>query len=108
MQFMMLVATDPDPDARAEEPHEIDAWFAAVARDGKWVSGDRLAPVGEAKTVRVRSGIVQVSDGPYTDAREVIVGFDILTCDSMDEAVAIAAKHPMARCGRIEVRAFWS
>jgi hypothetical protein len=35
------------------------------------------------------------------------VGFDILECDSLEEAIAIAARHPMARAGRLELRAFW-
>jgi hypothetical protein len=37
-----------------------------------------------------------------------IAGFDILECANLDEAVEIAAKHPMARSGRIEIRPFWS
>ena len=49
-----------------------------------------------------------ITDGPFTESKEVIVGFDILECDSLDEAVEIAARHPMARAGRLEVRAFWS
>ncbi len=48
-----------------------------------------------------------IMDGPFTESKEVIVGFDILECDSLEEAVEIAAKHPMARAGRLEVRAFW-
>ena len=61
----------------------------------------------EAKTVRVRGGRRQVSDGPFAESKKVILGFDILECDSIAEAVDIAARHPMARAGRIEVRAFW-
>jgi hypothetical protein len=32
----------------------------------------------------------------------------VLECANLDEAVEIAAKHPMARFGRIEIRPFWS
>ncbi len=46
-------------------------------------------------------------DGPITESKEGIVGFDILECDSLKDAVEIAAKHSQARAGRIEVRAFW-
>lgn len=59
------------------------------------------------RPLRVRGGRKQITDGPFTEAKEVIVGFDILECESMDEAVEIAARHPMARAGRLEVRAFW-
>ncbi len=37
----------------------------------------------------------------------MILGFDILECDSMEEAIEIAARHPMARAGRLELREFW-
>ncbi|HVY89315.1 MAG TPA: YciI family protein [Hyphomonadaceae bacterium] len=107
MQFMMFVCSDTQPDDQPEKPGEIQAWLADLERSGKRVTGDRLKPKREARTVRVRKGKLLVTDGPYTEAKEVIVGFDILNCDSMEEAIAIAAKHPMARAGRIEVRAFW-
>ena len=69
--------------------------------------GERLRPVSDARLVRVRNGEVLVTDGAFTESKEWIAGFDVLECDSMDEAIAIAAKHPMARRGRIEVREFW-
>jgi hypothetical protein len=47
------------------------------------------------------------SNGPFAETKEWIAGFDLLECDSMDEAVEIAGRHPMARFGRIEVRALW-
>jgi hypothetical protein len=50
---------------------------------------------------------VQATDGPFTKSEEAIIGFDILECDSLQESIEIAAKHPMAPAGRIEVRAFW-
>jgi hypothetical protein len=57
--------------------------------------------------VRLREGTTLVTDGPFTEAKEFIVGYDLLECDSMDEAIAIAAAHPMARVGRIEIRESW-
>jgi hypothetical protein len=107
MQFMMFVATDSEPDDQPEAKGDIEAWLEKVERTGKRVTGDRLRPKRDAKTVRVRKGKLLVTDGPFAEAKEVIVGFDILECDSMEEAIAIAAKHPMARAGRIELRKFW-
>ena len=107
MRYMMFVATDPEPDAGTEASGEINAWFAEVNGRGKYVTGDRLRPVEDATTVRVRAGELLVTDGPYTESREWIAGFDILDCDGLDEAIEIAAKHPMARFGRIELRPFW-
>ncbi len=107
MRFMMFVASDNEPDSKPEAPGEIEAWVEDNDRRGKRVTGNRLLRVRDAKTVRVRGGRKMVTDGPFTEAKEVILGFDILECDSIDEAIEIAAKHPMARAGRIEVRAFW-
>jgi len=107
MKYLMFVATDAQPDPEPEAPHEIGAWFDAVNASGSWVTGDRLRPQSEAKTIRVRSGKLQVTDGPYAETKEAIVGFDILECASLDDAIEIASKHPMARAGRIEIRQFW-
>ena len=107
MQFMMFVCSDSEPDRLAEAKGEVEAWVDDLEKRGKRITGDRLRPVGDARTVRVRGGKRMVTDGPFAEAKEVILGFDILECDSIDEAVDIAAKHPMARAGRIEVRAFW-
>ena len=48
-------------------------------------------------------GKVLVPEGPFAETREWIGGFDLLERADRDEAVKIAAKHPMARFGRIEV-----
>ncbi len=37
----------------------------------------------------------------------MIAGFDILECDDMEHAIAVAARHPMATHGTIELRALW-
>jgi hypothetical protein len=107
MKYMMFVATDAEPDRQPEHPQEIEDWLSDVEGRGKRVIGDRLRPKQEAKTVRVRSGKVLVTDGPFADSKEVIVGFDILDCETMEEAIEIASRHPMARAGRLELRAFW-
>ncbi len=107
MQFMMFVATDAQPDEKPEQPGDIEAWLEEVERTRKRVTGNRLKSKKQARTVRVRKGKLLVTDGPFAETREVIVGFDILECDSMEEAIAVAAKHPMARAGRIELREFW-
>ena len=108
MQFMMFVCSDSAPDDNPEKPGEIEVWVDTNDKAGKRIAGDRLKPKKTAKTVRVRKGKLLVTDGPFAETQEVILGFDILECDSMEEAIDIASKHPMARAGRIEVREFWS
>jgi hypothetical protein len=48
-----------------------------------------------------------VTDGPFAETKEAVGGFDLLECDSLEEAVEIAATHPMAEAGTIEVRPLW-
>ena len=57
--------------------------------------------------VRVRDGRSTVDHGPLHEAHHALAGLDILECDSLDQAVAIALAHPMARAGVIEVRPFY-
>jgi hypothetical protein len=63
-----------------------------------------LAGRSTATTVRVRNGQLLVSDGPFAETKELIVGFDLLDCADLDEAIEVARTHPMARGGRIELR----
>ena len=107
MQYMMFVVHDPTGESYAPELDNIGEWVADASGSGARITGDRLRPPAHAKTVRVRAGKTLVSDGPFTESKEWIAGFDLLDCASFDEAVAIAARHPMARFGSIELRPFW-
>jgi hypothetical protein len=107
MRYIMFVAVDTEPDTSGEAGPSIDEWFEEINAKGQWVLGERLRPVADARLVRVRNGEVLVTDAAFTESKEWIAGFDVLECDSMDEAIAIASRHPMAREGRIEVREFW-
>ncbi len=114
MKYMMLVCADaarsnadiPDETADAEADESFP-WLDDVTARGIRLDGDQLRPPREAATVRVRSGDVLITDGPFAETKEAIVGFDILDCADLDEAVQVAAKHPVAEFGSIEVRAFW-
>jgi len=46
--------------------------------------------------VAVRDGEMLVSDGPFAETKEVICGYDVLECGSLEEAVLVAAAHPVA------------
>ena len=107
MQFMLFIATDPDAQPYVEAEDTIGDWVQEVEQRGMSLHGDRLRPVEDARTVRVRDGRLLVTDGPFAETKEWIAGYDVLECADLDEAIAIAAKHPMARFGRIEVRPVW-
>jgi hypothetical protein len=107
VKFMMFVCTDTAPDTdRSGEP-DVEEWVAQNDGNGRRLDGDRLAPPSAATTVRVRNGELLVSDGPFAETKEVIVGYDVLECADLDEAIEVARAHPMARGGRLELRPFF-
>jgi hypothetical protein len=110
MKYMMFVCTDAEPDPPTGDPKldEVEDWVERHDASGARVLGDALRPVADATTVRKRNGKLLVTDGPFAETREWIAGFDILECEDLDEAIAIAAQHPMARFGRLELRPFWT
>ena len=121
MKYMMLVCVDatsfvedeaPDAPETAEVADSGDSgsfpWLDDVIARGIRLHGDRLRPADEAKTVLVRNGEILVSDGPFAETKEIICGYDMLECGSLEEAVQVAAAHPVAAFGKIEVRAVWS
>jgi hypothetical protein len=110
MRYLMLVCVDPAVELPAEEEAAsgpaIEAWIDEMDGRGVRIRGQALAPVRDATTIRVRGGEVVVADGPFAEAKEQIAGFDILECADLDEAMEVAAKHPVARFGAVELRPF--
>jgi hypothetical protein len=114
MKFLMLVCWDKErmdaqaePDAAETAEPERFPWLDELQKQGKWITGDQLAPPRRARTVRVRNGSALVTDGPFAETKEAVGGFDILECSSLAEAVEIASRHPVAQIGTIEVRPLW-
>jgi hypothetical protein len=104
MRFLMFVLDDPDLAGTADE--SAVPWVEEVKRQR--IEGDRLRPVSDATTLWPKDGGgTFVSDGPFAETKEQICGYDILECADLDEAVELAARHPMARLGAIELRPVW-
>ncbi|WP_344899328.1 YciI family protein [Actinomadura meridiana] len=83
------------------------AWVDDLERRGAEVLGMRLRPVVDATSVRVRDGETLVSDGPFAETKDFVGGFVIIECADLDEAIEIAAGHPYARWGGVEIRPVW-
>ena len=104
MRYLMFVCVDPSAERFDPARDDVEEWVSTNDKNGSRIIGHRLDHVGKAKTVRVRKGQLLVTDGPFAETKEWIAGFDLLDCGSIDEAIEIASKHPMARFGTIEVR----
>ncbi|HKT43468.1 MAG TPA: YciI family protein [Gaiellaceae bacterium] len=108
MKYLLLVCWDTEVMNRQPEPEpgEPDGfpWLDDLQARGAWLIGDQLAPPARARSVRVRDGRTLVTDGPFAETKEAVGGFDLIEAESLEEAVQIAAGHPVAAMGTIEVR----
>jgi hypothetical protein len=111
MKYMLMICGDDSveltPEEEAAMGPDTESWVTEMDGRGVRLEGDRLRPVSDATSVRVRDAEVLIVDGPFAETKEQMAGFDIIECADLDEAIGVAAKHPMARHGVIEVRPFW-
>jgi hypothetical protein len=112
MNYVLFICGDESLELSVDQQREIDraadAWVEEMTARGVRRTGNRLQSVADATTVRVSGDDVLISDGPFAETREQIGGFDLIECADLDEAVEIAAKHPVAKIGTIEIRPFWT
>ena len=108
MRYILFVCTTPNPHTPADVSSvpDIERWVEEQDRRGTRTDGDVLAPASQARTVRVRDGRTLITDGPFAETKEQIAGFDLLECETFEDALEIAAAHPMAHSHLIEVRPF--
>jgi hypothetical protein len=71
---------------------------------GQYLTASPLHPVSTATSVRVRGGKPLVTDGPFAETHEQLGGFYLIDVKDLDEAIAIAQRHPGARVGTVEIR----
>ena len=110
MKFMLLVYTD-EALMDALPDGELDGMLRTcfdhvdqLERDGHRVESQMLAASRAARSVRIRNDRLTATDGPFSETKEVLGGFNLIEARDMDEAVRIAAEFPWARTGCIEVR----
>jgi len=108
MNYLLLICSDgvPTPEKTATMQREIPAWDEMLQARGARLGGHELAPPSTARTVSVRDGETLVTDGPFAETKEFIGGFDVLECADLDDAIEIAARHPVSWFHMVEVRPF--
>ncbi|WP_157415721.1 YciI family protein [Agromyces allii] len=107
MEIMMFVVADPAVDVGPVDEEAVAEWDRLRAEQGVLKRAMRLRPADEAVTVRVRGGETIVTDGPFTESKEWIAGYDILEVDDLDHAIELAKGDELARHGALEIRPFW-
>jgi len=83
------------------------AYDRSLDQEGKLIIAQALQSVRTSKSVRRREGKRLVTDGPFAETKEQLLGFVMVEADSLDEALDIAAGIPLAELGTVEVRAIY-
>lgn len=111
MEFMLLcrfneAAWEAIPASeRATIMERYHAVIDGMSREGKHIRSGQLGPLAAGRTVRHAEGRTVITDGPFMETKEHLGGYHLIECDSMEEAVAIAARIPTLPVGgTVEVR----
>ena len=113
MKYLVLIYSNPasreiwegfSDEQRAEGFRYYGALTEELAASGELIVTEALADPSLTRRVTVRDGQTVTSDGPFAEAKELLAGFYLLECDSMERAVEVAARLPEAELGLIEVR----
>lgn len=113
MQFVLLIyqGSTPLPNTDAwealprDEQKAIYADYAAINQTAGVAPGLPLGLPADARTVRVKNGESWTTDGPFAGADAAVGGYMVLEAETVDDAIALAARVPAARHGgAVEVR----
>jgi hypothetical protein len=107
VRYMLLIygdeqtLSDAERNACYRESTELAHKLHAA---GQYLAAAPLHPTSTATSVRVRQGKRLVTDGPFAETREQLGGYFLIDATNLDEALAVAARIPMAQRGTVEVR----
>ncbi len=108
MRFMVIVPADADTEAGVMPTEELIAEMGAynekLAEAGVMVSGDGLHPTSKGRRVQFTEGEANVIDGPFSESKELIAGYWILQCDSLDDVTEWIRKAPFGAGTQLEIR----
>lgn len=107
MKYLLLIYLDEQALSETER-QECYVESTQLAHDlksgGQYLGANPLHPIAMATSVRMRNGKRLVTDGPFAETREQLGGYFLIDARDLDEAIAVAARIPMARKGTVEVR----
>lgn len=98
MRFMVLVKADNDSEAGIMPSEEL---FTAMGKyneqlvnAGVMLAGDGLHPSSKGARVKFKGKQTLVSAGPFAETKELLAGFWIWKCDSLEDAINWLKKAP--------------
>ncbi len=106
MQYLVSVFTDNDETATDAEMEAVTAYNKGLQADGYWVFAGGLTPPSAATVIDNRGGEALLTDGPFVESKEHVVGFWVLEAADLDEALKLATEGSNACNRKVEVRPF--
>jgi hypothetical protein len=106
MQYLVSVINDTADLATPEEDAAIDVFNERLQAEGHWVFAGGLGAPTSATVVDNRGGEAIVTDGPFLESKEYLVGFWIIEAADLDVALKLAVAGSKACNRKIEVRPF--
>jgi hypothetical protein len=114
MKFMVMVKATADSEAGKMPSTEMltamGKFNEELVKAGVMLAGEGLHPTSKGKRVRFSGASRTVLDGPFTETKELIAGFWLWQCKSMEEAVEWLKRcpNPMPVESEIEIRQIFS
>ena len=106
MNYMLLIYTEEPPydGELSDVKPSCGGLVPRLQERGQYVASGILKPTGTATSLRIREGRRLVTDGPFAETREGLAGYLLVEAENLDEALKIAAEHPAATFGTVEIR----
>ncbi len=108
MRVMVIVKADKNSEAGVMPSREIltamGKFNEELVKAGVMLAGEGLHPTSKGKRVKFQGGKHTITDGPFTETKELIAGFWLWQVRSMEEAIEWLKRSPFGGGTEIEVR----
>ena len=109
MKYALLIYATPGASEGVQPADDgvIDSWLdytAAMKESGSLLGAEQLAPVDTATSLTMQAGDRLLTDGPFIETKEHLLGFYLLDVPDLDTALDWAGKMPIMRYGTVEIR----
>jgi hypothetical protein len=110
MKYMLLIYQNRQnwqalsDEERTKVMNEAGEIVGELTESGEWIGGEALADASTTKTIRMRDGVPAVTDGPFLESKEHMVGYCMFETETPERALEIAQRWPDARHWAVELR----
>ena len=113
MKFIVFGHANKDTEAgvlpSGEEFAKMGKFIGELVQAGVFVAGEGLQPSSKGARITFgKGGKTSIKNGPFTESKELIAGFSIIQCKSLDEAIAWMSRAPNPEGTTLEIRQLFS